>query len=89
MDGYQLFGTLAEGLTLETLIDLLKKADHAVRWRAAKALFELGPAARHGTATLIEIMRDGKEDSLLRWWAAEALSKIGAEKSSIALNAEG
>ena len=76
--GHVYFGiaALADGLEPAALIDRLKDADHAARWRAAKALGEFGPAARQAIAALAEVERDEREDSLVRWYAAEASKQI-------------
>jgi hypothetical protein len=65
--GHDYFGTkvLEKDLGPAALIDRLKDADHAVRWRAAKALGEIVPAAREAVAALAEVKRDESEDSLV------------------------
>jgi HEAT repeat protein len=82
--GHEYFGTTALEQDLEpaALSDRLKDADHAVRWRAAKALGEFGPAAREAVGALAELERDESEGSLVRWWAAEALKQIDPKSAA-------
>jgi serine/threonine protein kinase/HEAT repeat protein len=57
------------------LVAGLMDGDAAVRWRAAVALGEMGPAAEEAVRALVEAMEDA-EDSV-RWEAAKALGRIG------------
>jgi HEAT repeat protein len=82
--GHESFGTTAleQGLAPAALIDRLRDTDHAIRWRAAKALGGFGPAAQEVVTPLAELEQDENEGSLVRWWAAVALKQIDPKRAT-------
>jgi len=57
------------------LVRALNDVDGSVRWRAAVALGQLGPAAVEAVRPLAEALEDAEET--VRWEAAKALGRIG------------
>jgi hypothetical protein len=67
------------------LIDALEYTDKWIRLRAAQALGKIGPEAKAAVPTLVKILKNKKEETFVRWRAAEALEKINTPESLRAL----
>jgi HEAT repeat protein len=67
----------ATDLDIAGLIESLGKSEIGLRTRAARALGDLGPAAKAALPNLIDALQD--PGSTLRYWAVRALGEIGSE----------
>lgn len=74
--GHMYFGVEEVDLTVPALVDRLGDSDHAIRWRAARALAAMGPQAREAVPALHEVLNEESESSLVGWWAEHALRAI-------------
>ncbi|TPW20742.1 MAG: PBS lyase HEAT domain-containing protein repeat-containing protein, partial [Elusimicrobia bacterium] len=63
------------------LVVALERGDETLRWRAADALGQLGPAARSASAPLLKALKS--ESWRVRSSAALALGNVGASENKV------
>ena len=68
--------TTYQGKTVSKWAEALKNEDSFIRWRAASALGQIGPAAKDAVPALMEALKD-KHSGVTRRAAASALGRIG------------
>lgn len=77
----------SETVSIPDLVAQLKSESHSQRFRAIKALTDLGPAAKDAVPTLVERLEGKEEDSFLRKDIAATLGAIGPVAASVTVPA--